>query len=191
MGLVARGAALPQSFMFENKGASLFAMAFGTCLVLSRHGKPARRFHDVHAMGIVALGAIHFAFQHRMMLRQIEFRMRLEMAVQARTRVLARVYNELPSTAANSDMLAAWPVARFASRHAGDIRAFKMQPCMRAGRKNAGDVCVAVVASLVSNKGGALDRRRRDDGSFQAGARDEQNTIKTGAGTCDCQREFP
>ena len=44
MGLVADGAAFPQSFMLENKGPRLFAMAFSASLVLPRHGSPCAGF---------------------------------------------------------------------------------------------------------------------------------------------------
>ena len=191
MGLVADGAALSQSFMLENKRPRLFAMAFCAGLILPRHGKPMRRLHYVHAVGIVALGAIHFAFQHGVMLGQIEFRVRLEMTVQARAGIFPGVYDKLPSATSNGDVFAARPMARFASRHSLRVGALEMKSRMRAGRKNACDVCVAVVASLVADKGGSFNCRWRHNGPFQAGAGDEQDTIKTSAGTCDCQRDFP
>jgi len=60
---------------------------------------------------IVALNAIHLAFNHRMMLRHSKFGLRLQMALKTRARILARVHNKFSAPTARLDVLAAGPVA--------------------------------------------------------------------------------
>src|ERR1051325_10007818 len=59
---MATGAALATRFMFENKRAALFAMTLRASLVESRHRKSAGRLHDVMAVRIVAIHAVHLFF---------------------------------------------------------------------------------------------------------------------------------
>jgi hypothetical protein len=61
--LVATGATFTQSRMFKNDGLGLFSVALGATFVQAAHRQSAGRFHDVHAMRIMALDAIHFAFE--------------------------------------------------------------------------------------------------------------------------------
>src|SRR6266404_3409791 len=66
--IVANGAAFAQGLMLEDKRPSLLAMALRAILIEPRHGQPARGLGDVGAMRIVALHAIHVAFEDGMML---------------------------------------------------------------------------------------------------------------------------
>src|SRR5262252_8983593 len=96
--VVANGAALPQSLMLEDKGPGLFAMAPGAILVEPRHSQPAGSLKDVTAVRIVALHAIHVAFEDRVMLGQVEFGVGLKMALKTRCWVSARVDDELSAS---------------------------------------------------------------------------------------------
>ena len=99
--------------MLENDRSCLFAMTGGTAFVSAGHGQSARRLEDVAAVGIVALHAIHTAFQHRMVVRGLKFALGGEMALQARRRILAGVDDEFEA-AARLDVFAAGSVTRFA-----------------------------------------------------------------------------
>ena len=73
---VADGASLAQRLVFEHKRARLLPMTLCARLVEPRHRQATRRFHDVAAVRVVALHAIHPPFNHRVMLREAEFRVR-------------------------------------------------------------------------------------------------------------------
>src|SRR5689334_20203745 len=80
VGSVAHRASFPHRFVFEDEGTGLFAMAFAAGFVLARHGQTARRLENISTMGIVTLDAIDAPFGDRMVIGQVELRMRLEMA---------------------------------------------------------------------------------------------------------------
>src|SRR5439155_501087 len=69
---VANRTALAERFVFEHERPGLLAMALRAGLVQPRHGQSAVRFHDVAAVRVVTLDAVHPVFNHRMMLRQVE-----------------------------------------------------------------------------------------------------------------------
>jgi len=111
MRAVAAGAAFAKRGMFENERSRLFPMALGAGFVPSRHRKAAGRLHNVQAVRVVALGAIHFAFSDRMMLGQVELGVDIEMALKAGLRILARVDDEFfASRSADRHMFAGWTV---------------------------------------------------------------------------------
>jgi len=160
--IVADGAAFAHRGVLENHGARLFPMALGAILIQARHGEPARRFHDVHPVGIVTLDATHFAFNDRVMLREMEFRPDFLVALEAAFGIFARVDNEFfqPAAASHGDVFAAGTMTRFAAALAGHVGSGETQPCMRARRKHAGDIGMAIEASLVSDVSCALDLER-------------------------------
>ena len=98
--------------------ARLRAMALGAGFVQARQGEAVCGFHYALAVGIVALHTIHFAFDHRMMLRKMEFSADLQVTLEAGFRVLAGIDDEF-CPAAGFDVFAAGTVARFATRAAG------------------------------------------------------------------------
>jgi hypothetical protein len=109
MRLVARRAAFAQSFVLKDETAGLLAMATRALFVQSRHGQAARRFHDIAAMRIVALHAVHLPFANGMMLGQVEVSVNFEMTCEARLRIPARVDDEFAS-ATRGDVFAAGTV---------------------------------------------------------------------------------
>jgi len=99
----------------------------------------------------MALCAVHSALGQRMMLRQIEFCMRLQVAFEASGWVLTWINNELPPAPAGLNVFASRSVTGFAS---GSVRKFsvpEIQPAMRARWKTSRDVGVAGVAGCISN----------------------------------------
>lgn len=151
MRTVANGAPFAQRLMFKNERPGLGLMTLGAALILPRHRQPARRFEDVATVGIVAIHAIHVAFDDRVMMGQIEFRLNVEMALETRFRIFAGVNDEL-RRAAGTDVFAARAVAGFAPALARHRRVFKMQPRMGTGGKFPDDVRMAIGASMVADK---------------------------------------
>ena len=91
-------------------------------LVEPGHGEATRRFHDVQPMRVVAVDASHLSRTHGVMLRQVELRMDVEMAIEARLRIAARIHDELLST--RRDVLASRAMTRLATNTAGQIYKF-------------------------------------------------------------------
>ena len=166
---VANGAAFAQSFVFENNRAGLLAMARGAGFVLPCHRESAGLFKDVAAVRIVALHTVHSFFQHRMMLRQAEFRVRLQMALEAGGCVLAGVDDELAPAAAGFDVFAARAVAGFTTALPRLGRVPEMNARVRAGSKLADVICVTLETRAVADNVRAGNLRRREGGARQRG----------------------
>ena len=104
---VTNGATFAQRLMLENEGPRLIPVARGAGLVQSGHRQTSGGLHDVTSVRIVALDTIHAPFDDRVMLRQVELGMNLEMTIETRRRILARVDNQTIAPAASRDMPAA------------------------------------------------------------------------------------
>jgi hypothetical protein len=184
VGSVANGATLAESFVLENEWARLLAMTVTAVFVQSRHRQASRRFEDVRAVRIVALNAIHATFDNRMMLRQIEFSARLQMAFEADARILPGINNEFSSPSAAFNVFAARAVARLASALAVQRRTSHVHARVRTCCKHARDVRMAVIANLIADIGGSGDLRGGDYCLLQTTARTEQNS-----GACNHARK--
>ena len=171
MGIVASGAAFAQGRMFIHVRLGLLPVALGAGFIQPCHGQPAFRLHDVHAMGIVALDAIHFSLQHRMVIRKMKFSLRVQMTLEAGLRVFAGVNNEFvqAATVSHGNVFAARTVAGLATVLARHAAIFQMQPRMRAGGKYARDFLVAISASRVADISRALNLQRRNGGAVSSG----------------------
>lgn len=117
VGVVADSATFAHGFVLENHRPRLFAMALRATFVVAGQSQPTGRFGHVSAMRIVALGAIHAAFDHSMTMGQVKVGLDLEVASEAGARFFARIQNELMVCIGN--MLAARTVAGLATRLAG------------------------------------------------------------------------
>jgi hypothetical protein len=135
--------------MLEHDRTRLFPMTLRAAFIQAGHGQSARRFEDVAAVGIVALDAIHPAFQDWMMMGQLKFALDCQVALQAGSRILARVDDEFVS-AACFDVFAARPVTRFTSGSVFPL-ARRMNAGMGAGRKALDDRGMAIHASFVAD----------------------------------------
>ena len=187
MRLMTRGAAFTQGLVLENKTPRLFAMTIRALLIEARHGEAAFGFHNVRPVRVVALHTVHLAFAHRMMLRKIELGVHIEVTSEAGLRVAARVHNKFLASAARGDVLAPGAVTRFAAvssdcGRSGAFRRLRMgiyrqntrniNARVRAGRKNARVVRVAIDAGIIAREGGARNVRRGDDRALQRGTGD-------------------
>ena len=111
MGRMANCATLPERFMLEDKWPCLLAVTFRAILVQPGHGQPPRRFKYVRTMRIVALHTIHAMLYYRVMLREIEFSVCLQMTIEACRRTLSGVHYEFATSAAGFDVLTARSMA--------------------------------------------------------------------------------
>jgi hypothetical protein len=73
---MANPAAFAQRFMLEDEWSRLLAMTFRARLIMPHHRKAAGGFENIAAMWIMTVTAIHPAFEHWMMLRQLELGVR-------------------------------------------------------------------------------------------------------------------
>jgi len=157
-------AAFAHGGVFKNERTGLFAVALGAGFVLARHGETSGWFHNVHAMGVVALDAIHFAFKDGMMLREMEFRLRLLVALETGFGIFAGIDDEFlePAASGHGDVFASGAVAGFAAALAGHFSIGNAQSRVRAGGENAGDIGMTVDTRLVAHVGGAFDLQGSD-----------------------------
>jgi len=170
VGVMASRAALAQRFVFKNERPGLVTVALGTRLVDAGEGETTGGFHDVPAVWIMALHAIHLSFNHGMMLRQVEIGVRLQMAAETSRRVSSRIDNEFAATAADGDMFATGAMAGFTTGRTGEAHPLEAQTRVRAGWKNTSDVCVALVTGFVADECRPLNRRWHDEGALETGA---------------------
>jgi hypothetical protein len=77
--------------MLEDEWPGLFAMTLRAGLVRPTKQQTASRFKNVAAVRIVALHAIHPSFRYRMVLRQTELGMSLQMAGETGSGIAARI----------------------------------------------------------------------------------------------------
>ena len=170
--IVASRAAFAHRRVLKNHRLGLFPMALGAVFIQTRHRQSARRLHDVHAVRIVTLNAVHFAFDHGMMLRQVEFSLRLHMTSETRGRILAGVdYKSIQSGGAgHRDMFAGGTVTGLATVLAGHLAVFQVQSLVRAGGKRPSDIRVTIEARLVPDKCGALNLQRLNRRAVQCRA---------------------
>src|SRR5437773_7224458 len=118
--------------MLEHERPCLLAMTLGTVLVQPRHRQSAGRHENVGAMRIMALHAVHAAFQDRMVLRKAELSVDVQVTLETGGRVSPRVDDELAAATTCFDVLAAGAMAGLAAGLAGQFRALKMQAAVRA-----------------------------------------------------------
>ena len=104
---VANRAPFPQGLVFKYEGPGLLAMTLRAAFVQPRHRQSAVWFHDVAAVRIVALHAVHPVFNDRVMLRQVELRVDFKMALKAGRGVLAGIGDEFAAARHNGHHLPA------------------------------------------------------------------------------------
>lgn len=174
VGVVAADAALTQCVMLEHNRPRLFAVTLRAAFIEPGHRESAGGFENVASVRIVALDAIHVAFDHRMMLRQVKFRLGIEMTLETCRRILAGIDDEFAATATRLNVQAARSVTGFTPALAGHRRAFKMQARVRAAGKDADVIRVAFRASAVADVGCSRYFRRSEHAPGHAGTGTQQ-----------------
>ena len=170
MRVVTDGTAFAQRLMLIDKGLGLLAMTGGARFVQARHREAPARLADIPSVRIVALDAIHFVLNHRVMLRQVELRVRLQMTIETRCRISPRIDNKLAPSSARCDVFAPRTMAGFAPGQPFQAGPLKGEPRVRAGRKNTGDIGVTFGTGFVADEAGAFDAGRRNHRPVQTGA---------------------
>jgi hypothetical protein len=128
------------------------------------------------AMRVVALDAIHVPLGDRVMIGQVELRVRLQVACVACRRIATGIDDESAAAPADFDMLASRAVAHLATRVPRRFDRLKVDTRVRASRKRSNIICMALVAAPGAHECRALDLRRRDDAALEGGARREKKS---------------
>ena len=187
--IMAGGAAFAQRLMPEDERSRLLAMALGAAFILPGHGESARRFEDVAAVRVMALRAAHMSFDDRVMLREVEFGLNVEMALQTGGRVLAGIDDEF-CAAAGLEVFAAGAVAGFTAGFTGHGCIFKMDPRVRTHGKFPDDFCVAIRTGLVADEMSAGNFERHDHHGRGGGGRGPgEYGAGHGSGSPDCESD--
>lgn len=103
-------ATFAQRFVLEDKWTSLRRVTLEACFVLTEQADAAALerlrkirsapFDRVSLVRVVAIGTTHFPFQHRMVMRQIEFRPYFQVTLETGGRRFLRINNRARSAAA-------------------------------------------------------------------------------------------
>ena len=130
---MANGATLAQCFMLIHKWTALLRVTLEAGLVSAQKREPAgfkpllnicRSAFDRDAfMHFVTIGAAHFAFRHRMMMRQRESCANFQVTLKTSLRRLSWI-DDGTGSASGFDVQTPRPVARFAAHVYGLLRSF-------------------------------------------------------------------
>ena len=172
MRLVANETALARRFVFVNVRASLDSVTLKAGLILS-HERSAAGNDGVTLVRVVAIRTTHFAFEHGMMVWQVELASLVQMAVEASFRRFFRI-NDRGPRAAGFVVDAAWAVTGFTT-HVEGVRAFRHELGVRGGWEIARDVLVALRTALRADERGAGDLGWRDDRPGEGCAGDQDD----------------
>ena len=156
---MANGATFTKRGMLEHKRPGLLPVALGAGFVDARHSQAAGRFENIAAMGVMALGAVHFLLGQRMMLRQMEFGLRGPMTFVTGRRIPSRVYDVLPRPGVGH-VQAGRAMAGFATGQANGARAFQPDARVGAGGKHPANVRMAFGAGFIADERRAGNNRR-------------------------------
>lgn len=161
-------------FVLENKRATLCGMTLETGFVLAKQGHPATlerlwkigaaTFDCVASVRVMAIGATDFTLQHWVVMRQLERRAHLRMALEAGGGRFSWI-NDRPALAAALNMQTPRPMARLAPHVLGIITG-SLQARVCRGWKTARDCFVTGCALLGSDELGARNAWRRNEGTI-------------------------
>jgi len=184
---MADGTALTHCLVLVNKRTPLRGVALEAGFVSAQESKPAgsERLLNIGAttfdgdplMWIVTIAAAHFAFQHRMMMRQLELCAHFQVTLETSFRRLPRINDRVRRSAA-LNVQTAWPMARLAA-HVLCVFAFRHQTRVRRSSEVAHDFLVASLTFLGANELRARYAGRRQNCSA-GGAAGKQNDGQRG-----------
>ncbi len=160
MHAVANGTALAQRWMLEDKWTRLFSVTLRASLIGASHGKPSGRFEYVSPMWVVTLDAVHFPFEDRMVLGQMELGLDLPMTFEAAGWIFAGVDNEFSPSATAGDVETSGAMAGFATRLACGAGVLETDARVSTPLEKARDVGMAFGAASVAHKACAGNFRR-------------------------------
>ena len=147
---------LTQRFVLVNPGAPLQGVALEASFVSAQESKAttferllnirATAFDRHSLVRIVTIGAAHFAFRHRMMVRQLELRTHFQVTLETGLRIFPRIDDRVRRATA-LHVQTARPVARLAA-HVLCVFSFCLQSRVRRGTEITQDLFVACLAFL-------------------------------------------
>jgi hypothetical protein len=127
---MANGAPLPQRLVLIHERAALLRVTLEAGFIFAQERKAApfefllnvcgRALDGDPLVRFMTIRAAHFAFEHRMVMRQRERSTNFQVALETRLRRLSRIYDGA-SSAASFDMQTAWAVTRFAPHVYGHL----------------------------------------------------------------------
>ena len=175
--VVADRAAFAQRGVLENEGTGLFAMTLGAGLVLPRHGESPGGLHDVHSVRIVALDAVHFPLNDRVMLGEMKFSPGFLVTLETRFGIFAGIDDEFFQSAAagHRNVLAAGTMAGFAAALGEHFGVSNPQSRVRTAREHAGDIGMTIKTRLVAHVGSAFDLQRGNNNPVGGAGIEQQN----------------
>jgi len=155
---MATRAAFPHGFVFEHEPSGLFLVALRTILTLEMQGQVPGGFANLSTVRIVTIHTVHFPFRHEMMIRHPKFRVGLQMAVEARGRILAGIHDEfVEALPTGRDMSTARSMAGFAAGLARHLFRFRMKLSVWTGRENPRVVGMAIHTGGIADERCAID----------------------------------
>ena len=165
-----RGAALADGLVFEDKRAPLRRVALSAGVPFGCQRSSAS-FHRRPRMRVVAIAATDFAFQDRVMVRQIEFATLVEVALETD---FGRSFgiDDRAGGATGFVVNTARPMAGLAA-YIRRIGTLGLQQRVSGCLKTLGNVFMTLLTSLRSNKGGSGYLRRRHDDATDTDAGDD------------------
>lgn len=173
--LVTGHATFPDRFMLEDVRLGLLPVTLGALLIRARH-QHGLGLVNISAVRVMARGAAHFAFRHRMVELQVKLRFLVEMALKTGFHLLLRIDDELAATTTGIHVQATGTVAGLATARASHALAFtgQFEPGMRRQLEVFGDFFMAGGALLRADKLRAGNQRGRRDNALDGGAGDHQ-----------------
>jgi hypothetical protein len=178
---VAGHASLSHRFVLEYKRPPLRCVALEANFVLAHHVGGAAAFEYRSLVRIVAVSAVHLAFQHSMVVWQAEFCANFQVALKAGLGIFAGI-NDRVRPAAGLHMQAARAVTGFATL-VFRILAFRLQTGVVGSLEVTRYFFVTVSTSLGPHKCRTRDAGGGHDGMRQGAARNgHQTKDRTAAG---------
>jgi len=158
--VVARRATFTHGFVLEDKRTELLGVALGADFILAHEFCPAALDHGA-LVRVVAIAATNLAFEDRVVRRQIELSLLVQMALETCLGRLARI-DDGTGGATGFDVLAPGAVARFAPDILGVV-ARRLQMIMAGTGEAFNKVPVALLARFRANISGSGNLRRIDN----------------------------
>ena len=174
---------LAHCFVLVNKRTALRGMTLETSFVSAQERKAAALERLLHIgsaafnrdalVRVVTIGAAHFPFQHRMMVRQLELRPHFQVTLETGFRDLPRIDDRVRRAAA-LDVQTARSVTRFAA-HVLRVLSVRLQSRVRRGAEIARDLFVAGLRTLPSRQIPRRECSAAQELSLFSGAAGKQN----------------
>jgi hypothetical protein len=149
--------------------------------VQPRHCQAAARFHDVAAVRVVALHAIHPILDDGMMVRQVELGVRFDMTLKTCRRIFAGIHDQSGAPGAGFDVFAPRPMTGFATGSRRPFQIIPVKPAVSTAREQARNFRVTVRAHLIADVMRAFNLRRFNDRPIQRRTRSKKKAATTNA----------